>query len=178
MLRGDGIVATDMSNLGLERHLGGRGLKLIRTKVGDRYVLEHMRAHGYNVGGEQSGHIILLDHGTTGDGLVAALQVLCVIVSRQRRASEVTRQFEPVPQLLKSVRYDKANGATPLAHGAVERAIAGGKAQLGLGGRLVIRPSGTEPVIRVMAEGDDAALVRNVVDQVCSAIQQVAASPH
>lgn len=171
-LTGGGIVATVMSNIGLERYLEGRGLKLARTKVGDRYVVEHMRAHGFNVGGEQSGHIVLSDYCTTGDGLVAALQVLAVVRRLGRPVSEVCRRFEPVPQLLRSIRV--ANG-TPLESLAVQSAIAEGEHRLGKSGRLVIRRSGTEPVIRVMAEGDDPSLVEKVVQDIVTALSAVAA---
>ena len=151
-LTGGGLVATVMSNLGLERYLKGLGLTLVRTPVGDRYVVEHMRRYGFNVGGEQSGHIVLSDFTTTGDGLIAALQILAAVVSSGRPVSEVCRRFEPLPQVLKNVRY--ANGM-PLENERVQEAIAEAKSRLGSAGRLVIRPSGTEPVIRVMAEGDD-----------------------
>lgn len=167
-LAGGGIVATVMSNLGLERHLEGLGLTMARTPVGDRYVVEHMRQHGFNVGGEQSGHIVLSDFTTTGDGLVSALQVLAVAVATKRPVSEVCRRFTPLPQILKNVRY--VNGQ-PLESARVLEAIEGGKARLGAGGRLVIRPSGTEPVIRVMAEGDDASLVAAVVGDICEAVR-------
>ncbi|HWK42035.1 MAG TPA: phosphoglucosamine mutase [Croceibacterium sp.] len=170
-LKGGGVVATVMSNLGLERFLNDAGLGLVRTKVGDRYVLEAMRAGGYNVGGEQSGHMILLDHATTGDGSVAALQVLAALVRSGKRASELLHLFDPVPQLLKNVVY---SGGDPLADAQVKAAIADGDAALGKGGRLVIRKSGTEPKIRVMAEGDDAALVERVVDQICAAVKAAA----
>ncbi|WP_321333618.1 phosphoglucosamine mutase [Breoghania sp.] len=167
-----GIVATVMSNLGLERHLDSLGLTLARTKVGDRHVVEHMRQNGFNLGGEQSGHIILSDFSTTGDGLVAALQVLAVVRQEERPVSEVCRRFEPVPQVLKNVRY---SGGKPLEADDVVKAIEAGKARLGDGGRLVIRPSGTEPLIRVMAEGDDLDLVNAVVDDICAAVTKVAA---
>ncbi len=167
-----GIVATIMSNLGLERHLGDLGLTLARTAVGDRYVLEHMREHGYNLGGEQSGHIILSDYTTTGDGLLAALQVLAVVKQQQRPVSEVCHCFEPLPQILKNVRYKSGE---PLSAGNVVTAIEASRERLGSHGRLVIRPSGTEPVIRVMAEGDDRDLVERVVDDVVEALQSVAA---
>jgi phosphoglucosamine mutase len=160
-----------MSNLGLERYLTGLGLGLERTQVGDRYVLEAMRAKGFNVGGEQSGHIILSDFTTTGDGLVAALQLLAVLKAEDRPVSEVCRRFEPVPQLLQSVRFKQGK---PLDHKLVTQVIAESRARLGTGGRLVIRESGTEPVIRVMAESDDAGLVQSVVKDVATAIQQVA----
>jgi phosphoglucosamine mutase len=167
-LRGGGVVATVMSNLGLERYFEGQGLKLVRTQVGDRYVLETMRAKGYNVGGEQSGHIILSDYGTTGDGLVAGLQVLAALVVAGKPASELLNLFEPLPQLLKNVRF---KGAPPLEQDSVKAAIADGEARLNGTGRLVIRKSGTEPVVRVMAEGEDESLVAEVVDSICAAVQ-------
>jgi phosphoglucosamine mutase len=170
-LAGNGLVATVMSNLGLERYLAGRGLALARTPVGDRYVGEHMRQHGFNVGGEQSGHIILSDFTTTGDGLIAALQVLAVICREARPASEVCHLFDPVPQVMKNIRY---KGEQPLDLDPVQRAIAAGRTKLGDTGRLVIRPSGTEPVIRVMGEGDDAALVASVVDDIIEVLQKAA----
>ncbi len=170
-LRGGGVVATVMSNLGLERCLAGHGLELIRARVGDRYVLEAMKAGGYNVGGEQSGHIILLDHGTTGDGTVAALQVLAALVKSGKKASELLHLFDPVPQLLKNVRFA---GGKPLDNARVKDVIASAEAQLTGRGRLVIRPSGTEPVIRVMAEGDDAGEVEAVVDAICAAVKEAA----
>ena len=168
-LKGEAIVATVMSNLGLERKLGEAGLKLLRTKVGDRYVLEEMRKTGCNVGGEQSGHIILADHATTGDGLVAGLQVLAALVEAQKPASELLRQFEPLPQLLKNVRFN--GGTEPLEADLVRKRIAAAEAELAGRGRLVIRKSGTEPLIRVMAEGDDPALVQRLVDDICEAVQ-------
>jgi len=168
-LKGGGVVATVMSNLGLERHLDRNGLALVRTKVGDRYVLEAMRAGGYNVGGEQSGHMILLDHATTGDGTIAALQVLGALVQSGKRASELLHQFDAVPQLLKNVRFA---GGKPLDDARVKAVIAEAEAALSGKGRLVIRPSGTEPVIRVMAEGDDAAQVEQVVDAICDAVKE------
>ncbi len=167
-----GIVATIMSNLGLERFLGGLGLNLVRTAVGDRYVLEHMRQHGYNLGGEQSGHIIMSDYTTTGDGLVAALQLLSVVKRLDRPVSEVCHSFEPLPQILKNVRY---KAGQPLQHDTVVTAIESARQRLGNSGRLVIRPSGTEPVIRVMAEGDDRDLVMRVVDDVVDAVSTAAA---
>jgi phosphoglucosamine mutase len=170
-LAGGGIVATVMSNLGLERYVGGLGLALHRTPVGDRYVLERMRSDGCNVGGEQSGHIILSDHSTTGDGLIAALQVLAAVVEAGKPASEACHLFEPVPQLLKNVRY---TGTAPLETKVVKAAIADAERRLGSGGRLLIRKSGTEPVVRVMAEGEDKALVKSVVDDVCAAIRNSA----
>jgi phosphoglucosamine mutase len=171
-LAGGGVVATVMSNLGLERFLQGRGLDLVRTSVGDRYVLEAMRKGGYNVGGEQSGHMILLDHATTGDGTVAALQVLAALVQSGKRASELLHLFDPVPQLLRNVRFA---GGKPLEAGSVKAAIAEAEASLAGKGRLVIRPSGTEPVIRVMAEGDDAGEVEAAVAAICVAVEQAAA---
>ncbi|MEE7446425.1 phosphoglucosamine mutase [Methylobacterium radiotolerans] len=167
-----GVVATIMSNLGLERFLGGLGLTLARTAVGDRYVLEHMRAHGYNLGGEQSGHIIMSDYTTTGDGLVAALQLLSVVQRQNRPVSEVCHCFDPLPQILKNVRY---RSGEPLREDSVVSAIEHARERLGNAGRLVIRPSGTEPVIRVMAEGDDRGLVNAVVDEVVDAVTRAAA---
>ena len=167
-----GVVATIMSNLGLERFLGGLGLSLARTAVGDRYVLEHMRAHGYNLGGEQSGHIIMSDYTTTGDGLVAALQLLSVVQRQNRPVSEVCHCFDPLPQILKNVRY---RSGEPLREDSVVSAIEHARERLGNAGRLVIRPSGTEPVIRVMAEGDDRGLVNAVVDEVVDAVTRAAA---
>ena len=172
-LSGGALVATVMSNLGLERFLSGEGIGLHRTSVGDRYVVEKMRTLGCNLGGEQSGHIILSDYATTGDGLIAALQVLASIVETGRRASEVCRLFTPVPQLLRSVRFGDGD---PRESVKVKRAIHEGEARLGAEGRLVIRESGTEPVIRVMAEGEDQELVAGVVDEVCAAIQAVASA--
>lgn len=171
-LAAGGIVATVMSNLGLERFLEAQNLLLARTKVGDRYVVEHMRAHGYNVGGEQSGHIVLSDFGTTGDGLVSALQVLAVVKQKGGTVSEVCRRFDPVPQILKNVRF---GGGTPLEKDSVQAVIENAQARLGNSGRLVIRPSGTEPLIRVMAEGDDPRMVEEVVDGICDALRAVAA---
>jgi phosphoglucosamine mutase len=170
-LRGDGIVATVMSNLGLERFLGARGLKLHRTKVGDRYVAEHMRAHGLNIGGEQSGHLILSDFATTGDGLLAALQVLAVLVERQRSASEVCQVFQPLPQTLKNVRF---SGISPLRLESVQRDIKAVEARLDGTGRVLIRESGTEPLVRVMAEGEDKAVVTEIVDSLCAIIAAAA----
>jgi phosphoglucosamine mutase len=170
-LTGNGVVATVMSNLGLERFLKGRGLALHRTPVGDRYVGEYMREHGYNVGGEQSGHIILSDFSTTGDGLIAALQVLAVIRRDGRPASEVCRCFEPVPQVLRNFRF---KGGVPLENDAVKRAIAEAEVKLNGSGRLVIRPSGTEPVIRVMGEGDNADLLETVVNDIVEVLGQAA----
>ncbi len=170
-LTGGGVVATVMSNLGLERYLQGIGLTLERTKVGDRYVLERMKEGGFNVGGEQSGHMILTDFGTTGDGTIAALRVLSSVVRSGRPASELLHVFDPVPQLLKNVRY---SGGKPLEDEVVKAVIAEAEEELEGKGRLVIRPSGTEPVIRVMAEGDDAAQVEAVVDRICDAVREAA----
>ena len=172
-LRGGAVIATVMSNLGLERKLGDEGLKLVRTAVGDRYVLEEMRRTGCNVGGEQSGHLILTDHSTTGDGLIAGLQVLAALVEAKAPASKLLRQFEPLPQLLKNVRFN--GGAEPLEADSVRKRIAAAEAELEGKGRLVIRKSGTEPLIRVMAEGDDAKLVERLVDDICEAVQSAAA---
>ena len=171
-LQNPGVVSTVMANLGLERHLNGLGLDLIRTPVGDRYVLERMRADGYNIGGEPSGHIILSDYTTTGDGFIAALQILSVIKRRDKRVSEVCHRFEALPQVMKNVRYK--NGK-PLQNAAVVSAIASAEKKLGQGGRLIVRPSGTEPVIRVMGEGDDKILVEAAVDDVVDALTEVAA---
>ncbi|MBC8036969.1 MAG: phosphoglucosamine mutase [Rhizobiales bacterium] len=171
-LRGGGLVSTVMSNLGLERFLGEKKLTLARTKVGDRYVVEHMRAHGYNVGGEQSGHIVLSDFSTTGDGLLAAFQVLAEVVRSGKPVSEVCRLFTPVPQILKNVKFKSGK---PLDDAHVKSAVADAEARLGNSGRLVIRPSGTEPLIRVMAEGDDESLVRRIVDDLCGVIGKAAA---
>jgi len=171
-LKGGAVVATVMSNLGLERKLEAEGLRLDRTKVGDRYVLEAMRATGCNVGGEQSGHIILTDHSTTGDGLVAGLQILAAMVGQGKPASELLNQFEPVPQLLKNVRY---KAGAPLEDVRVKAVIAEAEAELAGRGRLVIRKSGTEPLIRVMAEGDDEAQVHAVVDRICDTVRDAAA---
>ncbi len=170
-LRGGGVVATVMSNLGLERYLQSMGLTLERTKVGDRYVLERMRAGGFNLGGEQSGHMILTDHATTGDGTMAALSVLASLVRTGKPASELLHVFDPVPQLLKNVRY---SGSTPLENAVVKQTISDAENELAGKGRLVIRASGTEPVIRVMAEGDDAAQVEAVVDRICEAVKAAA----
>jgi len=167
-LAGGGLVATVMSNLGLERKLKAEGLTLERTRVGDRYVMERMREGGFNIGGEQSGHIILHDHATTGDGLMAALQVLAVLVDSGKPMSELARQFDPVPQLLQNVRY---SGGRPLDDAGVKAAIAEAEAALNGSGRLLVRPSGTEKLIRVMAEGDDAALVKQVVAEVAAAVK-------
>jgi len=172
-LAGGGVVATVMSNLGLERYIGARGLALVRTQVGDRYVLERMRADGFNLGGEQSGHIIMTDHATTGDGLMAALQALAALLRSGKPASETFRAFDPVPQLLKNVRVGNASAALEAA--AVVAAIAAAEKKLGKTGRILVRKSGTEPLIRVMAEGDDSDLVKSVVDQIIEAIPRQAA---
>ncbi|WP_426027039.1 phosphoglucosamine mutase [Brevundimonas sp. TWP2-3-4b2] len=168
LLVGGGVVATVMSNLGMERALNAAGLTLERTKVGDRYVMERMRAGGFNIGGEQSGHIILHDHATTGDGLMSALQVLAVMVESGRAMSDLARQFEPVPQLLENVRFTTGK---PLQDVGVKAAIAEAEARLVGVGRLLVRLSGTEKLIRVMAEGDDEALVKSVVADVVAAVK-------
>jgi phosphoglucosamine mutase len=170
-LKGDGIVATVMSNLGLERFLWGQGIALHRTPVGDRYVVEAMRAGGYNIGGEQSGHIVLSDYATTGDGLIAALQVLAALVESGKPAHQLLRLFDPLPQLLKNVRF---TGGQPLEDEKVKKVIAEAERELDGKGRLVIRKSGTEPLIRVMAEGEDAAQVEAVVDRICDAVKKAA----
>jgi phosphoglucosamine mutase len=171
-LKGGGLVSTVMSNLGLERFMQSKGLTLARTKVGDRYVVEHMREHGFNVGGEQSGHIVMSDYATTGDGLLAALQVLSEVVGQGKPVSEVCNLFDPLPQVLKNVRFA---GGKPLDDKNVISSIADAEKRLGNQGRLVIRPSGTEPLIRVMAEGDDATVVNDIVDELCSVIAKSAA---
>jgi phosphoglucosamine mutase len=167
-----GIVATVMSNFGLERYLQSLGLSLARTPVGDRYVLEYMREHGFNVGGEPSGHIILSDYATTGDGFVAALQVLAVVKKQDKPVSQVCHRFDPLPQVLKNVRYKSGK---PLENAGVRSAIKDAEQRLNGHGRLIIRPSGTEPVIRVMAEGDDKGMVEAVVDGIVEALTQAAA---
>ncbi|HVG49817.1 MAG TPA: phosphoglucosamine mutase [Rubellimicrobium sp.] len=171
-LAGGTLVATVMSNLGLERFLGGRGLRLERTAVGDRYVVEAMRAGGWNLGGEQSGHIVMSDFATTGDGLLAALQVLAAMIETGRPASSLLRQFETVPQLLRNVRY--AAGQQPLSAPSVEKVIEGAKARLDGRGRLLIRKSGTEPLIRVMAECEDETLLAEVVGEIVAAVESAA----
>jgi phosphoglucosamine mutase len=171
-LQRPGVVATVMSNLGLERHFNKLGLELVRTPVGDRYVLDHMRTHGFNIGGEPSGHIILSDYTTTGDGFIAALQVLAVVKRGDKPVSELCHRFEPLPQVLKNVRYQTGK---PLENAQVRSAIANAERKLGGGGRLIVRPSGTEPVIRVMGEGDDKTLVESVVDDVVEALSRAAA---
>jgi phosphoglucosamine mutase len=171
-LRGDGVVATVMSNLGLERFLARHEMRLHRTQVGDRYVVERMRADGFNVGGEQSGHMILSDYATTGDGLVAALQVMAVIVEQGLPASEVCRVFDPLPQLLRNVRF---SGPSPLGSPRVAAAIADAERRLAGSGRVLIRPSGTEKLIRVMAEAEDEATVASVVEGLCACIAEAVA---
>lgn len=171
-LASGGIVATIMSNLGLERFIESLDLKMERTPVGDRYVVEHMRKHGYNVGGEQSGHLVLSDFGTTGDGLISALQIMACLIQEGKPVSEVCKRFDPLPQVLKNVRYSDGK---PLEQKDVKSAIDDGKSRLGDTGRLVIRPSGTEPVIRVMAEGDDERMVDDVVNDIVKVISQHAA---
>ncbi|MEZ5921033.1 MAG: phosphoglucosamine mutase [Parvularculaceae bacterium] len=168
-LKGAGVVSTVMSNLGLERYLKSLGLQLERTKVGDRYVVEAMRAKGMNIGGEPSGHVVLSDYSTTGDGLVTALQILAVIAAGKQKVSEACRAFDPMPQVLKNIRI---RSGEPLAAGPVKSAIAASEAALGDKGRLVIRKSGTEPLIRVMAEGEDEKLVNKVVDDIIAAIDK------
>jgi phosphoglucosamine mutase len=168
-LVGGGLVATVMSNLGLERFLSARGLNLERTSVGDRYVMARMREGGFNLGGEQSGHLILSDYSTTGDGLLAALQVLAVMVRSQRPLSALARQFEPVPQRLENVRF---SGGKPLEAEAVKKVIADAEARLEGQGRLVVRPSGTEPLIRIMAEGDDERMVGQVIKEIAGAVKR------
>ena len=170
-LLGGGIVSTVMSNLGLEKYLNSIGLSLVRTQVGDRHVVEHMRQNGFNVGGEQSGHIVLNDYNTTGDGLISALEVLAVLVQSGKKASEVCRLFDPYPQLLRNVRF---GGAMPLDAKPVKEAVKDGEARLGDTGRLLIRASGTEPLIRVMAEGEDENLIAEIVDNICVAVEQAA----
>jgi len=171
ILKGGGLVATVMSNMGLEKFLNSKGLDLVRTAVGDRYVVEHMRQHGFNVGGEQSGHMVLNDFATTGDGLIAALQVLSVIVSEQKPVSEVCRNFDPFPQLLKNVRYGSHD---PLSSDQVQKVIEKGEKRLAGNGRLLIRKSGTEPLIRVMGEGENPDLVNEVVDSIVDEVKKVA----
>ncbi|MFY0681946.1 MAG: phosphoglucosamine mutase [Thalassovita sp.] len=172
LLQGDTLVATVMSNLGLERYLASQGIALERTAVGDRYVVEKMRAQGFNLGGEQSGHIVMTDHATTGDGLIAALQVLKALVETGKKASALTKVFEPVPQTLKNVRY--AAGKTPMDEDIVLDAIAEGEKRIGTKGRLLIRKSGTEPLIRVMGESEDQALLDEVITSICKAVEAVA----
>jgi phosphoglucosamine mutase len=172
-LSGNGVVATVMSNLGLERFLQGLELTLERTPVGDRYVVERMRANGYNLGGEQSGHIVMTDYTTTGDGLVTALQILGVVITSGKPVSEVCKRFDPVPQILRNAA---TKGARPLENEGVMAIIEKNRLRLGNQGRLLIRPSGTEPVIRVMAEGDDETLVASVVGDIIEALETAAAA--
>jgi phosphoglucosamine mutase len=167
-----GIVGTVMSNLGLERHLAARGLSLRRTAVGDRYVLEYMREHGFNLGGEPSGHLIMSDYTTTGDGLISALQVLAAVKKCGQPVSVVCHRFEPLPQIMKNVRY---KAGQPLENIEVRSAIESAEKRLDGQGRLVVRPSGTEPVIRVMGEGDDKALIEAIVDDIVNVLVQVEA---
>ena len=169
-LKAGGVVATVMSNLGLERFLADKGLTLERTSVGDRHVMARMREGGFNLGGEQSGHVILSDFSTTGDGLIAALQVLAVMIESGKPMSALGRQFEPAPQILENVRFA---GGKPLDAKTVKEAIADGEAQLNGSGRIVVRASGTEPLIRIMAEGDDQAMVQRVVSAIVSAVKAV-----
>ncbi|TRW98339.1 phosphoglucosamine mutase [Paracoccus sp. M683] len=171
-LKGGALVATVMSNLGLERYLQGRGLRLERTKVGDRYVVERMRGQGFNLGGEQSGHIVMTDYATTGDGLIAGLQFLAAMADSGQPASRLISQFDPVPQMLKNVRY--AAGADPLSAEAVKAVIAEAERRLSGSGRVLIRKSGTEPLIRVMAEAEDEAILREVVDGIVAAVERAA----
>lgn len=171
-LKGNALVATVMSNLGLEHFLQARGLKLERTKVGDRYVVERMREGGFNLGGEQSGHIVMTDYATTGDGLIAGLQLLAALTESGERASKLVSQFEPVPQLLQNVRY--ADGMDPLSSDKVKAAIASAEARLAGTGRLLIRKSGTEPLIRVMAEAEDEIVLREVVETICAEVERAA----
>ena len=171
ILAGDTLVATVMSNLGLERYLEGQGIALERTAVGDRYVVEKMREKGFNLGGEQSGHIVMTDYATTGDGLIAALQFLRAMVETGKKASELSRVFEPVPQLLRNVRFEP--GQAPLEADCVQDAIATGEKRLGSDGRLLIRKSGTEPLIRVMGESTDPALLDEVITSICETVETV-----
>jgi phosphoglucosamine mutase len=171
-LQGGSVVSTVMSNLGFERHLAAQGINLVRTAVGDRYVIEQMRARGCNIGGEPSGHIILSDYATTGDGFIAALQILAVVKRMGKPVSEVCHRFEPLPQVLKNVRFKSGK---PLESASVRSAIASAENRLGQGGRLLVRPSGSETVIREMGEGDDKALVEAVVDDIIEALTAVAA---
>ena len=171
-LQGGAVVSTVMSNLGLERYLGSIGITLTRTQVGDRYVVERMRELGCNLGGEQSGHLVMADHGTTGDGLAAALQILAIVAGANKPVSEACRLFEPLPQILRNVAV---NGAAPLEDTRVKMAIAAGEARLGADGRVLIRASGTEPLLRVMAEGSDEALIDSVVGDIVAEIERCAA---
>lgn len=174
LLKGGGIVATQMSNIGLERYLKGLGLSLARTKVGDRYVVEHMRAQGFNVGGEQSGHIILSDYTTTGDGIIAALTILAYMVADGRPLSACGTLFTPLPQILKNVPYVK-KGGSPLQHPEVQKTIASAEQAISGKGRIFIRESGTEPLIRVMAEGESDQQIHTLVDGICESVRKAAA---
>ena len=169
-LKGGGLVSTVMSNLGLERLMQQNGLELIRTQVGDRYVVEHMKKHGYNLGGEQSGHIVMSDFAQSGDGLLAALQILNIIKEKDKPVSEVLRLFDPLPQILKNVRY---SGDNPLSNDTVQNEIKGAQKRFNGSGRVLVRESGTEPVIRVMAEGDDSDKVETIVNDLCEVIEKV-----
>jgi len=171
-LRGGTLVSTVMSNLGLERHMASLGLNLLRTNVGDRHVVEAMREGGFNLGGEQSGHIVMTDYGTTGDGLISALQFLSAMADSGKTASALARVFEPVPQLLQNVRYKV--GADPLAEGSVKAAIAAGETRLAANGRLLIRKSGTEPLVRVMGECEDEDLLKAVIGDICAEVEKFA----
>ncbi|MGY8985431.1 MAG: phosphoglucosamine mutase [Sphingomonadales bacterium] len=171
ILKGGGLVSTIMSNLGLERFIQSKGLSFIRTRVGDRYVVEHMRKNNFNLGGEQSGHVVMTDYATTGDGILASLQVLQVLVKSNKPASEALRLFAPIPQVMRSVSYQDID---PLENSVVKTAILDGKSLLGNTGRLVIRKSGTEPLIRVMVEGEDDKLVEKVVSQICQSVKDSA----
>src|SRR5579862_7101943 len=171
-LKGGGVVGTVMSNTGLDRYLQTLGLKLARAQVGDRYVIEEMKKGGFNVGGEQSGHIVLSDFATTGDGLVAALQVLAVLATDHQKASDAAHLYEPLPQVLENVRFKKG---MPLDDARVKKCIEAGTARLNGAGRILVRKSGTEPVIRVMAEGDDEKLVRQIVREIAASIEEAAA---
>lgn len=170
-LKGGGVVATDMSNMGLEHYLATLGLNLVRTRVGDRHVVEHMRNHGYNVGGEQSGHIILSDYTTTGDGIIAALQVAAFMLKDGRPLSQCSQLFTPLPQVLKSVPF---KGSSPLQQEKVKKVVELAQKTLGSNGRIFIRESGTEPVIRVMAEGKDNTIVTKLVDDICASVAKAA----
>ena len=171
-LTGGTLVSTVMSNLGLERHLKDQGLNLLRTAVGDRHVVEAMRAGGFNLGGEQSGHIVMTDYSTTGDGLISALQFLSAMVETGKPASELANVFQPVPQLLQNVRYK--NGADPLSEASVKAAISDGESRLAANGRLLIRKSGTEPLVRVMGECEDEALLKTVIADICTEVENYA----
>lgn len=173
LLVGNGVVATQMSNLGFERYLNAIGLSLHRTQVGDRYVLEYMRRHGFNVGGEQSGHLIFSDYATTGDGLIAALQMLAIIKQENRPVSESARRFTPFPQKLHNIRYQ---GASPLNSPAVKEAVATAEAHLGSKGRVLLRKSGTEPLLRIMVEAEDEQQVDATIATIADAINMALAT--